>query len=118
MVDINKVKQSKRKRRHKRVRAKIFGTAKIPRLSVYRSNTGIYLQLINDLAGKTLLSASNKEVKTKGNKTEQSFAVGKLLAEKAKQAKLNQVVFDKGGFNYHGRVRAAADGAREGGLKF
>lgn len=118
MVDIQKEKQLKRKRRHKRVRANISGTPEIPRLNVYRSNTGVFVQLIDDVSGRTLVSAGNKELKSGGNKTEQSFEVGKLIAQKAKKAKIEKVVFDKGGFKYHGRVKAVAEGAREGGLQF
>lgn len=118
MGDIQKVKQFQRKRRHKRVRAKVSGTPEIPRLSVYKSNAGVFVQLIDDIAGKTLVSAGNKEVKAKGTKTEQGFEVGKLIAEKAKKAKIEKVVFDKGGFKYHGRIKAVADGAREAGLQF
>lgn len=118
MVDIQQKKQLKRKRRQKRVRAKISGTAELPRLNVYRSNTGVFVQLIDDVSGRTLVSASNKEVKAKGTKTEQSFEVGKLIAQKAKKAKIEKVVFDKGGFKYHGRIKAVAEGAREEGLQF
>lgn len=118
MSDIQKVKQLKRKRRHKRVRSRIFGTAEVPRLSVYRSNTGIFIQLIDDIAGHTLVSVSNKELSSRGTKTEQSFELGKLIAQKAKKAKIDKVVFDKGGFKYHGRVKAVAEGAREEGLQF
>ncbi|HMB65305.1 MAG TPA: 50S ribosomal protein L18 [Patescibacteria group bacterium] len=118
MVDIQKEKQLKRKRRQKRVRAKISGTAELPRLNVYRSNIGVFVQLIDDVNGRTLVSASNKEVKAKGTKTEQSFEVGKLIAQKAQKAKIEKVVFDKGGFKYHGRIKAVAEGAREAGLQF
>ncbi len=118
MVDVHRKKTFQRKRRHKRIRSRIFGTADIPRLNVYRSNTGVFVQLIDDNQGKTLASASNKEIKTKGNKVEQSFEVGKLIGQKAKKLKIEKIVFDKGGFNYHGRVKAVAEGAREEGLKF
>ena len=109
-----------RQRRHRRVRGKITGTAERPRLSVFRSNTGIYAQLIDDNAAKTLASASWLQLKKgfKGNKTEQAAEVGKLLAANAKKAGFQTCVFDRGGYLYHGRVKALADGAREGGLKF
>ena len=114
------LKREKRKRRHKRVRAKISGTAKIPRLCVFRSNKHIYAQLIDDTQGKTLLSASDLEIKFKGKKTktEKAFEVGKLIAKKAQEKKIQKIVFDRGGYKYHGRVKALAEGAREGGLKF
>ncbi|MDQ2983810.1 MAG: 50S ribosomal protein L18 [Actinomycetota bacterium] len=113
-------KPQARARRHKRVRAKITGTAERPRLTVFRSNRGIEAQLIDDLEGKTLTAASWLHLKKsfKGNKTQQAAEVGKLLAEKAKQANVEVVVFDRGGYLYHGRVKALADAAREGGLKF
>jgi large subunit ribosomal protein L18 len=109
-----------RARRHRRVRKKIVGTAERPRLAVFRSNRGISAQLIDDLEAKTLASASWLQVKKsfKGNKTEQAAEVGKLLAEAAKKANVETVVFDRGGYLYHGRVKALAEGAREGGLKF
>ena len=106
-------------RRHRRVRAKVHGTAERPRLVVSRSNRGIAAQLIDDSNGKTVASASWLQVKSfKGNKTGQAAEVGKLLAEKAKAANVDSAVFDRGGYLYHGRVKALADGAREGGLKF
>ena len=109
-----------RERRHRRVRGRIEGTAERPRLVVFRSNRGIEAQLVDDLAGKTLAAASwlNLKKSFKGNKTEQAAEVGKLLAANAKKAKVERVVFDRGGYLYHGRVKALADGAREGGLKF
>ena len=113
------VRQIKRARRHKRARAKIEGTAGKPRLSVFRSNRGIFLQLIDDLNGKTLVSAGVKEIKAKKlNKIETAAELGKLLAQKAAAKKISQAVFDKGAYKFHGRVKAAAEGAREGGLKF
>lgn len=118
---MNKQKQKKEKleRRHRRVRAKIEGTAKRPRLNVFRSNTGMFLQIIDDENNKTLASASSKEIKdSKKTKTEAAKALGLLIAEKAKKAKVEVVVFDRGGYLYHGRVKAVAEGAREGGLKF
>ena len=108
-----------RERRHKRVRRKVFGTAERPRLVVFRSNRGIEAQLVDDLAGRTLAAASWLHLsKFKGNKSAQAAEVGKLLAQKAKDAKIQTVVFDRGGYLYHGRVKALADGAREGGLQF
>lgn len=103
-----------------RIRNAIKGTAERPRLSVFRSNRYIYAQLIDDRAGETLAHASSHEsaVEIKGNKTEQSAKVGQLLAERAKAKGIETVVFDRAGYLYHGRVKALADGAREGGLKF
>jgi len=109
-------------RRHRiklRIRKKISGTALKPRIAVFRSNNQIYAQIIDDVAGKTLLSASSLELgKAKLNKTESATKVGAALAEKAKGAGIENVVFDRGGYLYHGRVKALAEGAREGGLKF
>lgn len=104
-------------RRAKRVRVKISGTASKPRLSVYRSLSHIYAQLINDEKGLTIASAKDTEVKAGKTKTEKAFEVGKLLAERAKAAKISEAVFDRGSFKYHGRVKAVAEGAREGGIK-
>ena len=113
-------KPQARARRHRRVRGKIFGTAERPRLVVFRSNRGIEAQLVDDLEGKTLASASWLHLKKsfKGNKTQQAAEVGKLLAQNAKKAEIETVVFDRGGYLYHGRVKALAEAAREGGLKF
>jgi large subunit ribosomal protein L18 len=109
-----------RERRHRRVRRKIVGTAERPRVAVFRSNRGIEVQLIDDVEGRTLAHASHLGVKKsfKGSKTEQAAEVGKLLAAAAKKAGIETVVFDRGGYLYHGRVKALADGAREGGLTF
>ena len=108
-----------RQRRHRRVRGKIFGSVERPRLVVFRSNRGIEAQLVDDLEGKTLAAASWLNLKSfKGSKTEQAAEVGKLLAQNAKKANVETVVFDRGGYLYHGRVKALADAAREGGLKF
>lgn len=112
------VKSLRRLRISRGIRKKISGTATKPRLSVFRSNTGIYVQLIDDLSGKTLASASSKDLKTKASKSELSKKVGVTIAEKAKAAGIAEVVFDRGGYLYHGRVKALAEGAREGGLKF
>lgn len=115
---LNKVQ--KRIRIKRRVRGKISGSADLPRLSVYKSNKEIYAQLIDDKDGKTLAQASSREkgVDAKGTKVEISAAVGKAIAEKAKAAGIENIVFDRNGFVYHGRVKALADGAREAGLKF
>jgi large subunit ribosomal protein L18 len=109
-----------RQRRHRRVRGKIRGTSERPRLVVSRSNKGIGAQLVDDLDGKTVAAASWLQVKKsfQGNKTAQAAEVGKLLAQNAKQAGIEVVVFDRAGYLYHGRVKALADAAREGGLKF
>ncbi|MDO8667606.1 MAG: 50S ribosomal protein L18 [bacterium] len=143
-MDINKIKQAKRFRRKGRVRAKVSGTAVCPRLTVFRSNRGIYAQIINDEIGRTLVSVgageahpvksgsagpdSNREfngVKAKGlptgqigKKTAISLELGKLIAEKAVAKGISRVVFDRNGYKYHGRVKALAEGARLGGLKF
>jgi large subunit ribosomal protein L18 len=112
-------KEQARQRRHRRVRSKITGTAERPRLAVYRSNARIYAQLIDDVAGHTLASASSGEKDVAGTKrAEAPAAVGKLIAERAKAAGVTSVVFDRGGYLYHGRVKALADAAREGGLSF
>jgi large subunit ribosomal protein L18 len=109
-----------RLRRHRRVRGKVSGTAERPRLAVFRSNRGITAQLIDDLSGKTLTAASWLDLKKsfKGNKSEQAAEVGKLLAEAAKKTGVESVVFDRAGYLYHGRVKALANAAREGGLRF
>lgn len=117
-MDINKLKQEQKSRRQGRIRAKVSGTAETPRLSVFRSNTGMFLQIIDDTKGVTLVSAHSKEVKIKGKKVAISFELGKLIAKKALDKKIAKVVFDRGGNKYHGRVKMAADGAREGGLIF
>lgn len=112
-------KLQKRDRRRGRIRVKINGTAARPRLSVFKSNKGLFLQLIDDMAGKTIASARIGELKGKpGKKTDTSFELGKLLAQKAKEKKIEKVVFDRGGYKFHGRVKAVADGAKDGGLVF
>ncbi len=116
-------KRQGRIRRHKRVRKNVFGTAEKPRLCVYRSNEHIYAQLVDDSAGKTLVTASSigKEGRAKvkdGGNASGAAEVGKLIAERAKKAGVETVVFDRGGNQYHGRVKALADAAREAGLKF
>ena len=134
-------KQEKRYRRHRRVRAKISGTIKLPRFCVFRSSKHIYGQLIDDEKGKTILSSSDLELKKskvkspkskiqiKNKKTKDiqkplsgkiatAYEVGQLLAKKAIEKKIEKIVFDRGGYKYHGRIKALAEGAREGGLKF
>lgn len=127
-------KHKKRIRRHKRVRAKIFGMALRPRLCVFRSKKHIYAQLIDDEKGKTLIAASDSELKKprtqiKNKETDKdkkplagkvavAYEVGKLIAQKALEKKIEKAVFDRGGYKYHGKVKAVAEGAREGGLKF
>jgi large subunit ribosomal protein L18 len=109
-----------RERRHYRLRRTIVGSAERPRLVVFRSNRGVEAQLVDDAEGRTLAAASHRDLKKsfKGTKTEQAAEVGKILAEKAKKADVESVVFDRGGYLYHGRVKALAEGAREGGLRF
>ena len=109
-----------RKKRHARVRAKISGTASRPRLCVYRSLANIYAQVIDDTTGMTLVSASSldKEIEGNGGNKTAARAVGKLVAERCKAKGIDQVVFDRGGYLYHGRVAELAEGAREGGLEF
>ena len=119
-------KKAKKTARRLRIRAKVKGTAKVPRLSVFRSVKHIYAQLIDDDSSRTFVSVSDMELKGKksaakdevGRKTALAKEIGVLLAEKAKKSGLASAVFDRGGFRYHGRVKAVADGAREGGLKF
>jgi large subunit ribosomal protein L18 len=111
-------KEQSRKRIHHRIRKKINGTAEKPRLAVYRSNKAIYAQLINDVTATTIAAASSKECGATGAKVEQAKAVGKLIAEKASTNNISAVVFDRGGYLYHGRVKALAEGARESGLAF
>ncbi|MBA3717007.1 MAG: 50S ribosomal protein L18 [Actinobacteria bacterium] len=109
-----------RKRRHARVRRKLSGTAERPRLVVFRSNKGISAQLVDDDSGRTVAAAGWLQLKKsfKGDKTAQATEVGKMLAANAKSSGIESVVFDRGGYLYHGRVKALADGAREGGLRF
>ncbi len=114
---------NQRKRRHRRVRVKVNGTSDRPRLNVFRSSTQIYAQVIDDLAGSTLAAAStlDPEVKSKlkdRTKVEQAALIGELIAKRAKKAGVKDVLFDRGGYRYHGRVQALADAAREAGLKF
>ena len=108
-----------RERRHRRIRGKVEGTAERPRLAVFRSNKGIFAQLVDDESGRTLAGASWLALRGfDGSKTEQAREVGKAVAAAAKKAGIDAVVFDRGGYLYHGRVKALAEGAREGGLEF
>jgi large subunit ribosomal protein L18 len=117
---MNKQKQKNLKReiRHRRVRSRVSGVAERPRLSVFKANRHIYVQVIDDATGKTLAAASSAEVKTKGKKVETAKEVGKIIAGKAMAKNVKAVKFDRGGFAYHGRIKALAEGAREGGLEF
>jgi large subunit ribosomal protein L18 len=110
-------KRLHREKRHKRVRRKVSGTAERPRLSVYRSNVHIYAQLVDDDAGNTLAAADSREVGEAENRKEAARKVGELIANRATDAGMEAVVFDRGGNKYHGRIAALADGARSGGLK-
>ena len=109
-----------RRRVHNRIRRKLSGTPERPRLAVFRSEAHIYAQIIDDAAGRTLAAASSvdKEAKTKGGNVAAAKAIGKLVAQRAKEKGVARVVFDRGGFAYHGRIKAVADGAREAGLEF
>jgi len=131
MKDRNKQKIEKRQRRHKRIRAKAFGSAEKPRLCVFKSSKHIYAQIIDDEKNRTLFSASDLEInksKTKSKAGDSgeamskenviAFEVGKLVAKKAVEKKIEKIVFDRGGYTYHGNIKSLADGAREGGLKF
>ena len=111
-------KELRRTRIKRGIRGRIKGTDSRPRLTVFRSNKAIYAQLINDIDGKTLVSASSRSIEEKITKVELSVAVGKAIAEKAIAAGIKQVVFDRNGYLYHGRIKSLAEGAREGGLKF
>ena len=114
-----KSRNSMREVRHARIRTHLCGTSEIPRLNVFRSNKGIYAQVIDDVTGTTLASSSNLELKIKnGGNIEAAQAVGKDIAEKCKKLKIKKIVFDRGGYQYHGRVSALADAAREAGLEF
>jgi large subunit ribosomal protein L18 len=117
MLSVNIKKINNRKLRHRRLRGKVKGTAEKPRLFVFRSHKHIYAQLIDDSHGKVLVSASDLGLKVKG-KIAAAEAVGQAVAEKAKSAKLDKVVFDRGGYKYHGRVKAVAEAARSAGLIF
>jgi large subunit ribosomal protein L18 len=119
----SKLKREQRARRQRRIRGRLSGTAARPRLSVYRSLTNIYAQVIDDLKGITLVSASTLDQEVKAEiadkpKTEAAKVVGRIVAERAKAAGIDKVVFDRSGYQYHGRIKAVADGARDGGLDF
>ena len=111
-------KNDMRIKRHRKIRRTLSGTDVTPRLCVFRSNQAIYAQLIDDVKGVTIASSSSLELKLKNNNLEAAAAVGKDIAEKAKKAKIKTVVFDRGGYLYHGRVKALAEAARDGGLEF
>src|ERR1041385_703256 len=117
MPRFGKTRLEKRHRRHLRVRKKVTGTPERPRLVVFRSLKHITAQLVDDVAGRTILTVSSNDT-GEGKKTEKSLAVGKAIATRAKDAGITKVVFDRAGYQYHGRVKAVADGAREGGLEF
>lgn len=123
MKSITQQKTEARERRRRRVRSRVSGTPQRPRLNVFRSSTNIYAQVIDDVGGRTLVSASTIDKAIAGQvegkpKTEAARIVGKILAERAREAGISRVVFDRGGYKYHGRVAALAEGAREGGLEF
>jgi large subunit ribosomal protein L18 len=118
MMNRQILKRTKRVRRHNRVRANVSGSDSRPRLAVYRANQHIYAQLIDDTAHKTIGSVSSMSLKMKGTKSEIAAAVGTAIAKKALDVKITEVVFDRGGYKYHGRVKALADSARAAGLKF
>lgn len=111
-------KKQKRIKRHKRIRAKVMGTESLPRVSVFRSNRHLFVQLVDDAKGKTVLSAGDLRNELKGDKKEKASRVGELLAQKALEKGVKKVVFDRGGFKYHGRIKSLADGLRKGGLEF
>ncbi|MDP3741559.1 MAG: 50S ribosomal protein L18 [bacterium] len=111
------IRRAKRITRHRRVRAKVSGVKDRPRLSVFRSNKNVFLQLVDDSTGKTLVSASSHEAKDAKGKTGKAKAAAKLLADRAMKAGIAQVVFDRGGYKFHGRVKAVAETAVKGGLK-
>jgi large subunit ribosomal protein L18 len=117
MPAIPKTREQQRYRRHLRVRKKVTGTAERPRLVVFRSLKHITAQLVDDVAGRTLMTVSSTDLLS-GKKTEKSTEVGRRIAARAKDAGITKVVFDRAGYKYHGRVKAVADGAREGGLEF
>lgn len=119
MKKVTKIKNNLKNRRRARVRIKVFGQAKRPRLNVFRSLKHIDVQLIDDQAGKTLVAVSDSEIKEKGlKKIDVAFKVGELVAQKAIKAGIKEVIFDRASYKYHGRVKAIAEGARKGGLKF
>ncbi len=119
MTNIQQIKRKRRERIHKKIRTKIKGTKEKPRLSVFRSNKYIYAQVIDDIGQQTLASAFEKELKNnKQTKTQKAKELGKLLAQRMKESNITTIVFDRGGYKYQGRVKALAEGLREGGIKF
>lgn len=112
-----KVKNQREERRAKRTRAKIFGTTERPRFSVHRTNQYLYAQVIDDTSHKTLLAGSTKDIKDKGNKVSKSVALGEALAKKAKDAGISEMIFDRGSYRYHGRVKSIAEALRNSGIK-
>ena len=118
MKNSEKTKRKNRAKRHNKIRSKVFGTGDAPRLNVFRSNKCLFIQLINDETNTTIVSINDKEIKSGKTKIDKAKEAGKLIAKKAKEKKIDKVVFDRGGYKYHGRVQAMADGAREEGLKF
>jgi len=115
-----KTKQLRRQRRHRRVRARIIGTSERPRISVFKSSKHLFVQFIDDKTGKTIISSkviSAKKSKIKGTKTDKAAKIGEMLAEKAKEGGIKEAIFDRGGFKFHGRIKAVADGLRRGGIK-
>jgi len=122
-MDKNILKTKKRNRRRLKIRSILSGTIDRPRVSVFRSNRAMFIQVIDDMAGKTLVSGRTSEIKLdskteKNRKETESFELGKLIAQRAQEKKIKKVVFDRSGYKYHGRVKAFTDGAREGGLEF
>ncbi|MSR71415.1 MAG: 50S ribosomal protein L18 [Candidatus Taylorbacteria bacterium] len=115
---MSSIKKEKREKRHRKIRSRVSGTKNVPRLSVYKSNKFVFAQLIDDDAQKTLAALSSKDVKTGKTMVEKAKETGKEIAKKASVLKIEKVVFDRGGFKYIGKIKAIADGAREGGLKF
>lgn len=111
-------KRDRRIKRHNKIKKSIQGALKIPRLSVFRSNKYIYVQIIDDNKGEIMVSATEKEIEKEGTKTQRAFKLGKIIAEKAAKKKIKNIVFDRGGYQYHGRVESLAKGVREGGLQF
>jgi large subunit ribosomal protein L18 len=120
MASTAKVARQRRERRHRTIRRRLSGTAERPRLNVFRSSTNVYVQLVDDALGNTVAAASTRDGATpkSGTKVERARAVGRLIAERAGALGITRVVFDRGGYLYHGRVKAVADGARAGGLEF
>jgi len=119
-MDKNRKKIEKRRRRSSRIRSKINGSSLKPRLNVFKSNRFLYIQIIDDSKGCTLVSASNRDLvkKVNNNNIQTAFDIGKIIAKKALEKKIKQVVFDRNGYKYHGKIKSLADGARDGGLNF